>query len=98
MAEKKILYQFVTVLDPKTEEKDREGLFKKIESKLETIKAEIVSKEHFGLRDLVYKIMKNDRGDFWVWELESSMPLNIKEFNVYLNRETKIIRYLILKK
>jgi ribosomal protein S6 len=98
MEDKKINYQLVLVLKPKLEEKERNSVFKEVESKLNTLKAEVASRDHLGQKEMVYKIQGFSRGDYWVWELESEKPLVVKDFNVFLNRETNIIRYLILKK
>jgi ribosomal protein S6 len=51
-----------------------------------------------GLKDLAYEIEKNNKGDFWTIDLSSESPIKLKEFNLLLNRESNIIRYLILKK
>jgi ribosomal protein S6 len=98
MEDKKINYQMVLVLKPKLEEKDKDSVFKKIESKLSALKADVISRDHMGQKEMIYKIDGFDRGDYWVWELEALQPLIIKDFNIFLNRETNIIRYLILKK
>ena len=91
MEAKKIKYQLVLVLDPTLADKDRETLFKKVAEKFE-------KKEHLGIKEMKYQIKGFDKGDYWSFETELETPINIKEFNVYLNRETKIIRYLLLKR
>lgn len=91
MEAKKIKYQLVLVLNPNLADKEREALFKKIGEKFE-------KKEHLGIKEMQYKIKGFDKGDYWSCETELEKPINIKEFNVYLNRETKIIRYLLLKR
>jgi len=88
-------YQIIVVLGPKTE--DKEKVLTKAYSWLESNKAEILNKDHMGLKDLAYEIKDYDKGDFWVLDVESKEPLKIKEFNLLLDRETNIIRYLILK-
>jgi len=95
MKGKKYQYQLVVVLNPKTEEKEK--VLKKATDWLEKNKVE-VSSDHMGLKDLAYEINKNNKGDFWVMDLTSESPLKIKDFNLLLNRESNIIRYLILKK
>ena len=50
-----------------------------------------------GLKELAYQIKDNDKGDFWVLDVESKETLKVKDFNLLLDRETNIIRYLILK-
>ena len=92
----KYQYQIILVLNPKTE--DKEKVLSKASSWLESNNVEISSKDHFGLKDLAYEIKNNDRGDFWILNVGSAEPLKIKDFNLLLDRETNIIRYLILKK
>ncbi len=92
----KYQYQMVTVLNPKTEDKDK--TLNKMFSWIENNKAEITNKDHMGSKDLVYKIGDQSKGDFWVFDVEASEPLKLKELNLLLNRETNVIRYLILKK
>lgn len=89
-------YQIILVLSPKTE--DKEKVLAKAYSWLESKKAEILNKDHMGLKDLAYEIQDHTKGDFWVLEVESAESLKAKEFNLLLDRETNIIRYLILKK
>jgi len=87
-------YQLILVLNPKTE--DKENIIKKITTWLETKKVELTS-VHLGLKELAYEIEKNTKGDFWSLDLNSESPIKLKEFNLLLNRESSIIRYLILK-
>lgn len=91
----KYLYQLILVLNPKIEDKD--SILKKITTWLETKKAG-VNQVHMGMKELAYEIEKNTKGDFWSLDLNSETPIKLKEFNLLLNREPNIIRYLILKK
>jgi len=91
----KYQYQLVVVLNPKTEDKDK--VLVKVTDWLEKNKIESTS-DHTGLKELAYEINKNPKGDFWVYSLTSESPVKLKEFNLLLNRESNIIRYLILKK
>ena len=92
----KYKYQIILVLSPKTE--DKEKVLNKAYSWLESNKAEISNKDHVGLKDLAYEIQNHNKGDFWVLDVESEETLKIKEFNLLLDREVNVIRYLILKK
>ncbi|MFA6185317.1 MAG: 30S ribosomal protein S6 [Candidatus Shapirobacteria bacterium] len=92
----KYQYQIILVLSPKTE--DKEKVLTKAYSWLESNKAEILNKDHMGLKDLAYEIQNHNKGDFWVLDVESKETLKIKEFNLLLDREINVIRYLILKK
>ncbi|MDD4026650.1 MAG: 30S ribosomal protein S6 [Candidatus Shapirobacteria bacterium] len=89
-------YQIILVLSLKTE--DKEKVLNKAYSWLESRKAEISNKDHMGIKDLAYEIEDNTKGDFWVLDVDSKESLKVKEFNLLLDRETNIIRYLILKK
>lgn len=91
-------YQMVLVLAPKVEEKDREKILTKVESWLGDKTAKITKKEHTGTKELVYKIAGEKKGDFWILDVESVKPIKLDELNLFLNREIKVIRYLILKK
>ena len=95
MKEKKYQYQLVVVLGPKTEDKNK--VLAKVTDWLEKNKIKS-TEDHMGLKELAYEIDKNSKGDFWVYELTSESPIKLKEFNLLLNRESNIIRYLILKK
>jgi len=97
MKDTKINYQLVVVFGPKTDEKDKEKVNGKIESVLVENKAEVVKKDQIGLKNLSYKIKNFDKGDFWIWNLVAEKPVNVKEVNLFLNRESSIIRYLVLK-
>jgi ribosomal protein S6 len=88
-------YQLVVVLAPKTEGKEK--VLAKVTDWLKKNNVEL-TEDHLGLKDLIYEINKNDKGDFWVYELTTELPIKLKEFNLLLNRESNIIRYLILKK
>ena len=88
-------YQLVVVLAPKTEEKEK--VLAKVTDWLEKNKIESTA-DHTGLKELAYEINKNTKGDFWVYSLTSESPIKLKEFELLLNRESNIIRYLILKK
>ena len=95
MKENKYQYQLVVVLGPKTENKDK--VLAKVTDWLKKNKIES-NEDHMGLKELAYEINKNTKGDFWVYNLTSESPIKLKEFNLMLNRESNIIRYLILKK
>ena len=85
-------------MNPKTEEKEKDALIKKVTSQIEETQAEVVKKDHMGLKDFAYEIAGFNKGDFWVFDVESDKTMKNAEFNLFLNRETKVIRYLILKK
>lgn len=98
MKDTKYNYELVLVFNPKADEKDKEKNLKKVETWMVESGAEVVKNNHLGNKDLVYKISDLDKGDFYVLEILAVKPLKLKEFNLYLNREPVVIRYLMLKK
>ena len=90
-------YQVVVVFNPKAEEKNKEKVLSKLGEVLIPFEAKINSKEQLGTKELTYLIKNHNKGDFWKLKVTTPKPLNIKEISSYLNRETEVIRYLILK-
>lgn len=90
-------YQMVLVLAPKVEEVEKEKVFAKVEAWLDESQAKIVKKDNLGVKELVYEIAKLRKGDFWSFMVESPKPVKLQDLNLFLNRESNVIRYLILK-
>lgn len=97
MKDNKERYQIVVVLEPKLEEKVVKAVFVKVSAWLEENGAEIIKKESLGLKELVYPIKDFKKADFWEIEASFEKSAKFREFNLLLDREAKIIRYLILK-
>lgn len=85
------------VFSPKAEEKGKDASFKKISALLEEKGAKISQKEHTGTKNLEYLIAGENKADFWELKVEADKPVKLNDFNVLLNREPNIIRYLVLK-
>lgn len=88
-------YVLVAVISPKAADKDK--LVEKIGLMVEKMKAKVAKKSFLGTKELVYKIRGQSRGDFWELKIEAELPLKLTDFNLFLNREADIIRYLVLK-
>lgn len=97
MKDNKNRYQMVLVFGPKIEDKSRDKVMTKIGSFLDEKGAKVEKTEHAGSKELVYDIKGFRKGDFWILEVVGEKPIKLAEINLYLNRETSIIRYLILK-
>jgi ribosomal protein S6 len=97
MKDNKNKYQMVLVFGQKVEDKDREKVLIKIGSWLKDKKAVVEKTDHTGMKELVYEIKGQRKGDFWMLDVVGEVPIKLTELNLYLNRETSIIRYLILK-
>ena len=90
-------YQIVVVVNPKLEEKERVLLEDRIVAEIEKEGVKVKSKKEWGLKDLAYKIEKNEKGMFLIFEIVGKEGLKLEKVNVFLNRQTEIIRFLILK-
>ena len=85
------------VLNPVIKEKERVILLDKIKARIEKEGVKVKKMENQGLKNLVYKIKGCDSGDFWVFDVRDRDGLKLDELNIFLNRESEVIRYLVLK-
>ena len=97
MKQKKISYQFVVVFSPKTEEKSKDAVWQKVEKWCQAVGAVVARKENLGSKDFCYEIAGFKKGDFWVADVEVENPVSMSEVSLVLNRDSNVIRYLVLK-
>ena len=97
MKESNYKYEVIVVLNPKAESKEKEKTIKMVEDKISGLDFEVEKREDMGSKTLNYQIKGQEKGDFWVFYIGGNKPIKSKEFKLFLNRETNIIRYLILK-
>ncbi len=97
MKDSKYKYEVIVVINPKAESKEKEKTIKLVEDKISGLDFEIENREDMGSKALSYQIKGNEKGDFLVFSIGANKPIKSKEFKLFLNRETNIIRYLILK-
>ncbi|HOZ81030.1 MAG TPA: 30S ribosomal protein S6 [Candidatus Woesebacteria bacterium] len=90
-------YQLVVILNPTAEDKQKDEALAKIDGWFESNQVTVEKKDKLGVKTLAYEINKLTKGEFLTWDLVSEKPMKIKEFNVMLNRNVSIIRYLVLK-
>jgi len=90
-------YEFILVFVPGTEKKEVKGILSGLKSILSDGGVGVKKEENMGSLDLRYSIQKQDRGDFWVLHLESAVGIKSGEASVFLEREKKVMRYLLLR-
>ncbi len=90
-------YEFILVFTPGTDKKEVKEVLSGLKEILDGEKVSVKKEENLGGMDLRYSINKQDRGDFWVLHLESEGGFRSDKANVYLERNKKVIRYLLLK-
>ena len=98
MKTNKNAYQLVIVFQPKTDAKDKEGVFDRIKAFATTLGAQVDKVEDLGTKELAYVIKKFTRGDFSEMSISTEVSFKYDEITLYLNREPSVIRYLVLKK
>ena len=97
MKGKKHNYEVVVEFSPKADDETKQPVFDKITKWFEDAKANVIKKDHLGVKSLVYQIKDFDKADFWQLDVEADKPVKLAELNVFLNRELQVIRYLVLK-
>lgn len=90
-------YQIVVALAPKLENKVLEASLKSVSEWIEEAGGKAKKPKDLGNKPLEYEIKGNKSADFYEFSVESDLPMSIKDFNLHLNRESSIIRYLVLK-
>lgn len=90
-------YELILIFVSGTSKKEIKEAVSGLKLILDKEKAVIKKEENLGSMDLKYHIKKQDKGDFWVLQLESEKGLGSEKLSVYLEREKRIIRYLFLK-
>jgi len=90
-------YEVIVVLNPKAESKDKEKTIKLVEDKITGMSFLVDNRDNLGNKDLAYPIKGLNKGDFWVFTISGNKPIKSAEFKLFLNRDTQVIRYLILK-
>lgn len=88
-------YTLVVVFNPTVAEKDLP--MDKLVGWIADIGGQVKAKNHLGIKDFAYEIGGFLKGNFWELIIESEKPLKLNALNVSINRETNIIRYIILK-
>ena len=73
-----------------------ETLIDKFISVIESFKGEIKKKEHWGLRNLAYKINKNRKGHYILLNIDAN-PEAIFEYERLMRLDEDIIRFLTIK-
>ncbi len=89
-------YETVFILTPVLSEDQMKEAVKKYEEFLTSNGAEIVHREDWGLRKLVYPIQKKTTGFYNLFEFKSDGQL-IAKLELQLKRDERILRFLTVK-
>ncbi len=89
-------YETVFILTPVLSETQVEEAVGKFESLLKEHKAEIVSKENWGLKKLAYPIQLKRNGFYTLLEYKAE-PGVVSELELAFKRDERVLRYLSVK-
>ena len=89
-------YETVFILTPVLSEEQMKEAVKKYEEFLVANGAEIVHKENWGLRKLVYPIQKKTTGFYNLFEFKNDGQL-IAKLELQLKRDERVLRFLTVK-
>lgn len=98
MNERKWTYRLVFELDPSLKVEDRDSVFGGIETFGKKFGMVFDKFKDLGVKELAYDINDFNKAHFWSLDFLVEKGSNFADFNVFLNREKKVIRYLILKR
>ena len=90
-------YEFVFLTRPGLKKKELTELFSALEGEIKKTGGKVEDKEDWGKKELAYPIAKETEASFWVWWLSFEDNVDLSPINTFLNRESKIIRYLFLR-
>ncbi len=87
-------YETVFILTPVLSEEQAKEAAKKVGQFLKQQKAKVLHEEVWGLRKLAYPIQKKSTGFYFLYEFTSDAPTIVKDLEVFLKRDERVLRYL----
>lgn len=89
-------YYLTLVLKPEMEEKQRKAFLDAMVKKITGSDGKVKKEDLWGIRELSYKIKKQNKGFFAHFELETD-PSSVKGLDKTLKTEEDIIRFLLVR-
>jgi small subunit ribosomal protein S6 len=89
-------YETVFILTPVLSEKQTKEAVDKFKKSLKTSGAKINHEESWGLKKLAYPIQKKSTGFYFLMQFQAEGDA-IKNFEVELKRDEKVMRFLTMK-
>lgn len=90
-------YETVFILTPVLSEAQVEEAVKKVEDFLKENKAEIVTKENWGLKKLAYSIQNKRNGFYHLTEFKTDNHELVSGLELMYKRDERMLRYLTVK-
>ena len=90
-------YETVFIVNPVLSEDQAAQTAKKYEDFLKSKKANILSKESWGLKKLAYSIEKKKSGFYFLFEFKSTDENLVSDFELDFKRDERVMRWLTIK-
>tara|TARA_B100001250_G_scaffold121603_1_gene103199 strand:+ start:65 stop:421 length:357 start_codon:yes stop_codon:yes gene_type:complete len=90
-------YETVFIVNPVLSEDQAAQTAKKYEDFLKSKKANILSKESWGLKKLAYSIEKKKSGFYFLFEFKSTDENLVSDFELDFKRDERVMRWLTVK-
>jgi len=91
-----VKYELMVILDPNIGEEAASKEVEKLKGEIKEFEGNVSSGDFWGIRDLAYRIKKENRGYYAVLNFEID-PSKTKEFEKDLSLNQTILRYLLIK-
>jgi small subunit ribosomal protein S6 len=91
-----VKYELMVILDPNIGEEAASKEVEKLKGEIKEFEGKVSSDDFWGIRDLAYRIKKENRGYYAVLNFEID-PSKTKEFEKDLSLNQAVLRYLLIK-
>lgn len=91
-----VKYELMVILDPNIGEEAASKEVEKLKGEIKEFEGNVSSDDFWGIRDLAYRIKKENRGYYAVLNFEID-PSKTKEFEKDLSLNQAVLRYLLIK-
>lgn len=91
-----VKYELMVILNPDIGEEAASKEVEKLKAEIKELEGNVSSDDFWGIRDLAYRIKKENRGYYAVLNFEID-PSKTKEFEKDLSLNQTILRYLLIK-
>lgn len=89
-------YELTVVLEPKASSAKRKKVTEVVEKVLSLFSGKITETKEWGVKELAYKLGKNESGFYIFMELEMDAK-GVKVLNDKLKNDPEILRFLVIK-
>ncbi len=91
-----LLYEYIYILRSDLSVNQVENIHKRVTSIIESYQGKIHNMQSWGLRNLAYKIKKNKKAQYFIFNIEASFDA-IKELQRVISNNENVLRQMVLK-